>query len=275
MRAHEFIAEMPMTVYKPLGDFNKSGPFTGVDKKLVVHPKSELKAAKFFQKTPYDFRLFFSNISGTGKVREYGPMSPKVVKEVFGKSAEEILKGSENAITVVFVGNAGEAKVMLTPWMMAHRFGHAISAEGRYSINDQNTQWNELAKHFFSQVNDILTDYYDWPTGKARGKSSFFVDTDRYKEYSALFNAIGTQRSSRTGKINRPYEFIYEMLAQYLATGHVTLNPLPLRLALMRHNSLSLTDPSSATQVTSTLSRDMEILFSGVLSECEGKIFVI
>jgi hypothetical protein len=61
------IDEMALKQFTPMGDFNKPGPFKGVDKRLVPHPTNQLKTAKFFEQTPYDFRLFFSNIPGTGK----------------------------------------------------------------------------------------------------------------------------------------------------------------------------------------------------------------
>jgi len=57
---------------------------------------------------------------------------------------KEIVKGHEDAITVVFVGNKGDAKRMLTPWVMAHRFGHAIVAGGRGSSGDP--AWQEARK---------------------------------------------------------------------------------------------------------------------------------
>ena len=115
------VAEAPLADYVPMGDFNKPGPFRGADKKLVPHPVNQLKAQRFFEKTPYNFRLFFSNIPGTGKYSEYGVMDPDTVKIIFGDAGEQIVAGHEDAITVVYVGNSGDSKVMLTPWMMAHR----------------------------------------------------------------------------------------------------------------------------------------------------------
>jgi hypothetical protein len=81
MRATEFISEAPLADFQPPGDFTKPGPFRGVDKKLVPHAATKMKAAKFFEKTPYDFRLFFSNLPGTGKYSESGAASPVVIQE--------------------------------------------------------------------------------------------------------------------------------------------------------------------------------------------------
>ena len=277
------IDEMALAKYQTFGDFNKPGSFTGVDKKLVPHPKNIQKATTFFEQTPYDFRLFFANISGLGKYRETGPVSPERIRQIFNKEqADEIINGSEYAITVIYVSNVGDRKVMMTPWIMAHRFGHAIQAGAR-----QNRTWNawtEVERHFFSQINQILAEYY----GLRRATDSYSyrsINWNVSREYSALFNAIGTQRSSRERQINRPYEFMYEMFAQYLKTGTVTLNPLPDRIPygkmVFGRPSQYLTlkpevrnDPDTK-YITDTLGNDMAILFSDVLFNAVDKIYVM
>jgi hypothetical protein len=278
MRAKEFISEAPLADYQPIGDFNKPGPFRGPDKKLVPHPVNQLKTAKFFEKTPYDFRLFFSNISGTGRYSEFGTMRPDAVQEVFGKNAEQILRNSEDTITVVFVGNKGDSKVMLTPWMMAHRIGHAIQAGERRG--DKNGTWRAAEDHFFGTVNGIIADYYGKKSTNQFGNK---VNNSLAKEYNALFNAIGTQRSSRNNEITRPYEFLYELFAQYLGTGSVTLKPLPKQQDYGRKawgkstQSLRLNPDAEedSTYATEVLGRDMELMFDDVLSSIVGKILVM
>lgn len=283
MRAKEFTTEAPITDFEPMGDFNKPGPFRGVDKKLVPHPTNQLKAVKFFQQTPYDFRLFFSNIPGTGKYAEYGPMSPENVKRIFGKYADKIINGSQDAITVVFVGNSGVDKVPLTPWMMAHRFGHAIQADARK--NSGWHVWTEAEKHFFNNVNECLTEYYGKTTNSRERSWRDSFKFDLRREYSALFNAIGTQHSSRSGKINRPYEFLYEIFAQYLGTGSIKFNPIPANLGYGRQNwgnpskylniKPKYRDESERQDIANTLAYDMQLMFDDVLSNCVGKIFVM
>lgn len=271
---------MPMASYEPLGDFTKSGPFRGPDKKLVPHRVNQTKTARFFEKTPYDFRLFFSNISGTGRYSEHGPMSADMIRSAFPDDSENILQGHEDAITVVFVGNKGDAKRMLTPWVMAHRFGHAIQAGGRRQR--ESTAWKEAELHFFRNVNEILRDFYNIPVAN----SSRGMNWDLSKEYSALFNAIGTQRSSREGEISRPYEFLYEIFAQYLGKGSIKFNPLPSTIHYGRQawgrptrslsvKSTELRDDATRQQATAMLARDMEIMFSDVLGDAVGKIYVM
>ena len=285
--AEDTVDEMALASYKTLGDFDKPGSFRGVDKRLVPHPKSELKAAKFFEQTPYDFRLFFANKSGLGQYQEHGPMTPDQVVKVFGEEdAKKILENHDDAITVVYVSNRGDEKVMMTPWIMAHRFGHAIQAG---TIRDKWSAWMETEKLFFSTVNRLLDEYYGkvdkFPdSGYGRPKSER-MNFNLIPEYNALFNAIGTQRSSRTGQIRRPYEFMYEMFAQYLGTGTITLNPLPTNLSYGRkvfgnpskylNIKPEFRDETERRQISEMLARDMELMFNDVLGNSVGKIFVM
>lgn len=274
------VAEAPLADYQPLGDFNKPGPFRGADKKLIPHPVNQLKAQKFFEKTPFDFRLFFSNISGTGKYSEYGVMDPETVKIIFGDAGEQIVTDHENAITVVYVGNSGDSKVMLTPWMMAHRLGHAIQSGTRGRATNQQHPWKAGEDHFFGQVNSMLEQYYG-KSGQRGGNLKFELTP----EYNALFNAMGTQRSSRSGEIRRPYEFLYEIFAQYLGTGTVSFNALPVNLGYGRqawgnpNRYLNIKpeyrDEAARKQAAEVLSYDMELMFNDALSDAVGKILVM
>jgi hypothetical protein len=276
------LSETPLQSYDTIGDFDKPGPFRGPDKKLVPHPTNILKTQRFLEQTPYDFRLFFSNIPGTGKYSEHGPMDANQLKQIFGDQADQIINGSDDAITVVFVGNKGDAKVPLTPWIIAHRFGHAIQAGVRE--NRQWSAWGEAENHFFSQVNQMLEEYYGKIAQRGYGTSAP-MKTDLTPEYNALFNAIGTQRSSRSSEIKRPYEFLYELFAQYLGTGKITLNPLPTNLGYGKkawgtpskylNIKPEFRDESERADATDMLANDMGYMFDDVLSSSVGKIFVM
>ena len=278
------VTEAPLQDYVTLGDFSKPGPFRGPDKKLVPHPTNILKTQKFLEQTPYDFRLFFSNISGTGKWSEHGPADDGTLRKIFGNDvAQQIIDDSSDAITVVFVGNKGDAKVPLTPWMMAHRFGHAIQAGIRK--NRRWSHWGEAEKHFFSQVNSMLEEYYGKASSSRFGSSIYSTINDLTPEYNALFNAIGTQHSSRRNLIKRPYEFLYELFAQYLGTGKVTLNPLPVSLGYGRKNwgnpsrylymRPEYRNNQDAKEAADILGGDLEYMFDDVLNSYVGTIFVM
>jgi hypothetical protein len=201
---------------------------------------------------------------------------------MFGNQAQPIIKDSKDTITVVFVGNSGANKVMMTPWVMAHRFGHAIQA-GVRTKSGQST-WAAAEKHFFTSVNTMLEEYYGKIKSQTPGVTSK-VNYNLTPEYNALFNAIGTQRSSRSGEIKRPYEFLYELFAQYLGTGNVTFNPLPSNLGYGRKVFGNTTkymnikpeyrDETIRKHAAEVLSYDMELMFNDVLSSSVGQIFVM
>jgi len=275
--------EMAVKSYDLIGDFDKPGPFRGANKKLVAHPVSKLKTIKFFEKTPHDFRLFFANVSGTGKHSEIGAVSEQKLRKIFPKQADQILADHEDAITVVFVGNTGADPVVMTPWIMAHRIGHACRATTSVysSLQEAGQSWREAENHFFKNINQILsTDYKQQITPGSDGKH---FRLEKYTEYAALFNAIGTQRSSRMNQIRRPYEFMYEMFAQYIKTGHVTLNPLPDviyygKKAWGKPTKGMRFNPESAeysSRLTETLARDMDYYFNEVLVDMVGKVLVM
>jgi hypothetical protein len=283
MKIRDIISEAPLADYQPLGDFTKSGPFTGADKKLVPHDVNQLKTAKFLQNTPYDFRLFFSNIPGTGRYSEYGPMNPEDVQKVFKQYAPQILNGSQNAITIVFVGNKGDAKVPLTPWMMAHRFGHAIQSGVRKQWQgERHGMWPDAEMHFFGTVNRMLENFYG-RTATMGYRTE--VKPDLTAEYNALFNAMGTQRSSRSNKIKRPYEFLYELFAQYLKDGKITLNPLPVNLGYGRqawgtptkylYLKQEYRDEETRQSEAMYLADSLSEYFAEVVRDSVGKIYVM
>ena len=219
--------ETPISDLDHLGDFTKPGPFRHpLDKKLVTHPVAIERIRNFFKTTPWDIRLFFCNISGTGKHSESGFVDDEKLTDILGNEiADRLIAGRDDALTVVFLGNSGDQRMPITPWIIAHRMGHAIQA-GKFNRKDNSAfYWQDMEREFFRRVNDIFRDFYGITTMSRSGQ-----DYGLSKEYSALFNAIGTQKSSRDRTILRPYEFIYESFAQYLSTGNVTYNPIPVQV---------------------------------------------
>ena len=283
MKIYELLSEAPLIDYEPLGDFEKHGAFKQpVDRKLVTHPVNIEKVYRFFEQTPYNFRIFPVNFKGLSKFQETGAKSPEEIKKIFGKESEKILTGHENAITIVYIGNAGAERVMLTPWMMAHRFGHSIQAS-RIAGTSGNA-WEYAESYFFRSVNEMLEMMYDKTVSSTYSRSQ--VKWNMAPEYNALFNAIGTQKSSRSGQIKRPYEFLYELFAQYLQSGVVTLGPLPVSLAYGRKawgrptKYMSIQpeyrdDKLMRQQESDRLAAVLSSMFEKVLSDSVGKIYLM
>lgn len=288
MRLYDIIGESPLQDYQPMGNWDRSHGFRhDVDRKLVTHPTNIQKTYKFFEQTSYDFRIYPVNLPGLRQYVETGARYDKATLvpafKKAGLSDEQLNTifgpDTEDTITVIYIGNSGDARVMLTPWVMAHRFGHAIQSTTRsYSPQNEYSEWGNADKTFFKSVNEILTNYYGVQLDQYRKK--YDIQWEQTAKYCALFNAIGTQRSSREGLIKRPYEFIYECFAQYLKTGTVTLNPLPKRIPYGRkawgHDTNWLSLRNQETEgVTDNLARILTGMFQLVLDDCVGKVFIM
>lgn len=275
MRLHELVSEAPLTDYKPLGDFErgKGGFRHDVDKKLVTNPVVIGKVQKFFSRTPYDIRIFPVQVRGGARWVEYGEVDrDTLVKAVGEDNAQRILTGqSPDNVTIVFTNNTGAERIPLTPWMMAHRIGHAIRKGGAAIA------WEQAYKHFWTQLDEIMRDYY----GLRVERGSYNVSNP--DQYRAMIDAIGTMRSARQKTISRISEFPYEMFAQYLNTGEVTFNPAPQRLVGRKQawgnpqvlRNITPEKQQEASQALETLSRDMELMFNDVMSNAQGRIYVM
>lgn len=283
MKVTEIIVEAPLIQYEPIGNFDRSHSFrSDVDRKLATHPVNIQKIHTFLEKSPFNFRVFVMNLPGAAKYREYGEMTYDVFEQIFGEKVANTVFGhpddNEENITIVYVGNSGDARVMFTPWIMAHRFGHAVQSTGAmigaYNGKIQ-TAWTEAEKYFFNNMNQILADYY----GQEMGKQ---FDRKLTVQYNALFNQIGTMRSARTNQIKRPYEFFYECFAQYLQSGKVTFNPLPKRIDYGRQAWGKPTKALRGRDITDEVNQElhqfgeyMSDFFEDVLRDAMGKVYVM
>jgi hypothetical protein len=286
MKITEILTEAPITDYVPIGDFSKDLQFRGPDVKLAVHPTNIQKARDFFSNSPYNFRFFVVNSPRVRQHRETGEASPEKIREIFPKQADAILKNHENAITVIYIGNYGQDKVMFTPWTMAHRVGHAIVASGRYDARKfNNSAWYKLEQDFLESMGLILQNFYGLQLER-RAYGSYSVWGKNRQHFNALFNKIGTQRSSRENQITRPYEFLYELFAQFIQTGDVKFNPLPITASYGRKawgrptNYIGLKQQYRTPEFDreANLNKVREQLirnFNAVLQDAMGKIYLM
>jgi ubiquinone biosynthesis protein UbiJ len=273
MKITDIITEAPLVDYEPLGFTpGKTGGFRHqADKTLATSPVAIGKVQNFFARTPTNFRLFPVQFRGGGRHLETGPVSADQLEQILGaENARRVLTGhTADTITVVYTNNTGVDRVPLTAWILAHRIGHAI--------RKRNPVWDQSVKQITRSFAEILKDYYGF---NRLDSESMFNTPDAYKSF---FNAIGTMRSARQNTITRPYEFIYELLTQYINSGSVKFNPAPSQLlsrrrAWGRAQTLKSIDTESAAEATAaleTLARDLNVYFSDILNSATGKIFVM
>jgi hypothetical protein len=265
MKLQDLMIEAPVVDYTPLGDFAQPGSFTTTkyDPALVQSPRARAKVFTAFEKAPYKFRFYAVNIPGARRYTETGPVTEKWLNIALPQLGAEIKQRpvQEDEICVFYLSNVGAQKVPFTPWIMAHRLGHAI--------RKNNYAWIEYEGYWAEQRRQILEQYYE-------------IHETTYTA-SVIANALGTMKSARDGKITRPYEFLYELLAQYLIQGTVRLNPLPKELGGVFARPRVFGRPSIGiplkheppNSLIPMLERDLNHLLNDVLVSCEGKIFVM
>lgn len=226
------VDEAPLGDYQTVGnwgDREKANSFAQkADRQIIQHPATVRRAQKMFGRTEHILNLYFVNLPGLRKLSETGVVEPEFIAQAMPQAWEEIsARGKdgvdhENGINMIFVSNTGFQRMNMTPWIMAHRIGHAIQATGRMQKHSNWKDYEEDASRFFSDILDNVYDLSIPPNEIFMGRGK----TD--KLMAKFFEGIGGMRSARKGKLGgRPYEFLYEMFAQYITQGQLKFQELP------------------------------------------------
>jgi len=212
----KFLMEMPITQFQLKGHWEPEAKrkygYSLQDIGILTNPKAIQKIHKSWSNSKNDFEFYFLRSFKASKHVEVGQKSPEWVKE----NLEVDIQPNPEAITVIFTQNTGTEKIHMTAWAIAHRLGHAIRRVKEFEIYFA----KELEKDFLQ----ILRNVYQ------RNNSHDYRTNE--KDLRALAYAVGTMKSARERKLVNFYEFIYELMAQYIITGKIKLNSLPKSLIL-------------------------------------------
>jgi hypothetical protein len=218
----------------PISAFNLSGKW-GADAKryygynkqdlgILENPKAVEKIHKLWSNTKYDFDFYFLRSRAGSQHSEVGRVQLDWIKT----NLKMDITPREDSITIIFTNNKGSEKIPMTAWAIAHRLGHAIRKENifeEYFRKQVNKDFNEILKYVYGLD----------PWNRNNYQQNHFLpynNEDKYKK--ALFSAVGTMKSARENNLRNSNEFIYELVAQYIVTGHVKFNDLPEKLILDR-----------------------------------------
>jgi len=275
------LEEMPIRQFKNVGDWSKRSSFANqTDRALLTNPKAVQKIHRQWEKTPFDFDMYLVNDPRVNKseFREVGEVSLDFVRKNMQLSPEEIPDPSSNAITVIFTNNVGDQRYMASGWILAHRLGHAFSRGSGSAKSD----WDAFTKRLRELFNEILKDVYGIDTNSVRYDYTDSAKKDKILKYAA--QEMGTMKSARDKKLRNWYEFGYELLAQYLLTGKITLNRLPDNIVVGmggwgRKETRSVKGPESQEMYNrhdlDYYTEELDNMIEHVLNSANGKIYVM
>lgn len=269
MKLTKLLFEAPIEDFKTVGDFSKSG--SGWDKKsskLLNNPVGIEKIKQKWSKTPYAFNMYMIKKVGASKFSEVGTVDKAFLQNELGLDVNEFKLDTDDAITVFYTNNTGDEKVPMTAWIMAHRFAHAIMA----STRKRDSAINASMRAFEKGARDLLV----------ATCNAYRVKPDQNTMAKAA-SLVGTFKSARENNIRNDFEFVYELLAQYLITGTIKLNPLPESSDVFSRSVFGRKDSQRGTSEeveefndsVEMYARDMQHYADDVLSSCQNKIFVM
>lgn len=229
MKQFTQLFEAPIDVIGFHGDWRPEAKPRGYDKPSIGILTSQAGVEKIRQKwanVNETFDMYFVRSAKGYKHFEVGEVKPEWVKENLGID----IPIHPDKITLIFTSNRGAERVPMTPWTLAHRFGHAASAGrwrnqafGKTSFHPVDVFNREMDKAF-SQIYRIA--YGSEVVGRqpSYGYSQYQPKPNQDKVFLALANSLGTMKSARDRNLRNYYEFSYELLAQYMISGKCVLN---------------------------------------------------
>ncbi len=163
------------------------------------------------------------------------------VSEILGKSVADKVEPNyqePNNVNIVFTNNKGSARVTMTPWIMAHRMGHAFArfkSSGLQGMERQFRNYHEAVEAINNHFELIMQDVYGIKSYNSKGPWGPKERRDQLL-MKHLSHAIGTFKSARDNNLRDYFEVYNELFAQYLITGSITFNELPKTFKAGRQN---------------------------------------
>jgi hypothetical protein len=233
------------------GDFSRAGSFRQDDLSLASAKRQD-KIKRVLQKAPVLIDLHFVNLTQRINIRTHlEPQWPPI--KGYMSSAELAdrwninIAPQSNAFNLVSLQNEGDARIPLTPWIIAHRLSHAFEYGDRFAQR-------AILDEFYRRLNRV-SDFYS--------KRQFGLI---FKQLPHIF---GTTKACREDKVIREGEWFHDCFAQMCVVGDIRFNPAPHDIA--GHT----TDPTIIDQEFVALRQTMLTGFKQLLERGIGKILVL
>ena len=278
------INEAPIGDYETIGNFDKNSSIRDPrDRSIISNPKSIERVKSKFDNTSYNFNLYFVNMPKATRHKEVGEVDEEWVIENLGQDVMDKVGKGPSGINIIFTNNSGAERVPMTPWIMAHRIGHALVREkGMNQFGNHSNPMAYAFSDFIRHTSYVLENVYGLenrglPENVRQLSSASRPIQLLYKNY---WQAICTFRSARQGNLRDWFEVNNEMIAQYITTGSVRFNDLPDRfksgksyISLRRDgDDIAISEGESMHEMMSEM---MEQEYERVLSYATDRIYVM
>lgn len=235
--------EMPIRAIHQIGDFSKANSFRhGPDRALISQEKPLQKLKQSFAGSPHPFVFYFVNLPGAAKHLEVGLLGEDGLRQIMPTVADQLAADRQadrgwDSITVIYTNNTGAQRYPMTPWIVAHRLGHALTRIGGMTRSDTGPAQTlrEMREMVLQQFFSILENGYNLHqfgryNSRAYAENPYRGDPKIALPLRQFMMGIGTFKSARDRQMRNDAEFWHECLAQYILTGKVAFNPPPRNL---------------------------------------------
>jgi len=279
------LLETPVVDYETFGDFDRNSSFRKpIDRRLVSNPAMIKRTKHAFEKVNKDFHMYFINSPKANLHTEIGTVSLDWVEhnldpEVYEKVAADYKENSDYGIFIIYTNNKGSEWKPMTPWIMAHRFGHAVARNNFSMLNPQPQfySYGELNRALATATTELL--YLGFGADVEFHNMGRMSSPRKYQLlYKNFWQAHMTFKSARDKKIRDWFEITNEVIAQYIITGSVPIKqtPQPFTANRKRYVPNNKNDIGSEfADMAAVYSRDMKYYIDNLLGEATGSILVM
>lgn len=269
MRFEQFyniLSEAPINNLELVGNWDKDKRASGWDprsRKMLSNPNYIKKLQSSWNKSYIDFDVYLFKTPEVEKFKNLYIEKPFVTPEFVQNEMKLNIPINPDSITVIFTNNQGDDKVPFTPWIMAHRLGHAM-----YQKTDYLRELTMTLDFCFESIAAL-----------------YGIDMNRLHPHKLdklrikLSNVLGNFRSARMNKIRRVGEFWFELIAEYIVKGEIKLNKnLPPSIKFDKgiyRLPPEYLDENLAEDTLSYYDNDLDTAVDNSLNRCIGKILVM
>lgn len=205
--------EMPISNFKRIGNWDRNAQkkygFSSQDAGIIGNDKAVAKIIRRWSNTKQNFDLYLVRTQKAYKHVQRGQVSPEFVQQDMGVD----MQPNPEAISILFTNNFASDKMPMNSWTLGHRLGHALV---------RTKDFYQLAERIKREFHSVFDQIY----------GSAYNERNRELELVKFAFAVGTMKSARDRNLRNFYEFIFELLAQYINTGKIKFNPIPKNLLL-------------------------------------------